>query len=265
MTLALNPPLRHWQGRRVWIVGASSGIGRATASLLHARGAQVIVSARNAQALQAFVAAHPGSQALPCDATDPAQVQRCAAQVLAAGTPTLVCYCAGTYQPLRANAWNLGVMQQHLAVNYTGALHLLDAVLPALRTAAAQGQAAHISLVGSVAGFRGLPQGLAYGPTKAALTSLAQSLWQDLRLRGLGVSVVCPGFVATPLTAGNTHPMPALISPEEAACQILRGWARGEFEIHFPKRFSRVMKLLGGLGLISDRAAFALLRRTTGL
>ena len=104
-----------------------------------------------------------------------------------------------------------------------------------------------------------------YGPTKAALTSLAQSLWQDLRPRGLGVSVVCPGFVATPLTAGNTHPMPALISPEEAARQILRGWARGEFEIHFPKRFSRMMKLLGGLGLISDRAAFALLRRTTGL
>ena len=262
MTLALNPPLRHWQGRRVWIVGASSGIGRATASLLHARGAQVIVSARNAQALQDFVAAHPGSQALPCDATDPAQVQRCAAQVLAAGTPTLVCYCAGTYQPLRANAWNLGVMQQHLAVNYTGALHLLDAVLPALRTAAAQGQAAHISLVGSVAGFRGLPQGLAYGPTKAALTHLAETLYLDLHPLGLGVSVVHPGFVDTPLTASNEFPMPALMAPEAAAQAMLRGWERGAFDIHFPRRFTLVMK---GLRLLPYRWYFAAVRRFTGL
>lgn len=262
MTLALNPPLRHWQGRRVWIVGASSGIGRATASLLHARGAQVIVSARNAQALQAFVAAHPGSQALPCDATDPAQVQRCAAQVLAAGTPTLVCYCAGTYQPLRANAWNLGVMQQHLAVNYTGALHLLDAVLPALRTAAAQGQAAHISLVGSVAGFRGLPQGLAYGPTKAALIHLAEVLYLDLRPLGLGVSIVNPGFVETPLTAGNDFRMPALLEPEAAAAAVVRGWEQGRFHIHFPRRFTNVLL---GLRLLPYRAYFAAVRRFTGL
>jgi NAD(P)-dependent dehydrogenase (short-subunit alcohol dehydrogenase family) len=262
MNLSLNPPLRHWQGRRVWIVGASSGIGRATASLLHARGAQVIVSARNAQALQAFVAAHPGSQALPCDATDPAQVQRCAAQVLAAGTPTLVCYCAGTYQPLRANAWDLGVMQQHLAVNYTGALHLLDAVLPALRTVAAQGQAAHISLVGSVAGFRGLPQGLAYGPTKAALIHLAEVLYLDLRPLGLGVSIVNPGFVETPLTAGNDFRMPALLEPEAAAAAVVRGWEQGRFHIHFPRRFTNVLL---GLRLLPYRAYFAVVRRFTGL
>jgi NAD(P)-dependent dehydrogenase (short-subunit alcohol dehydrogenase family) len=262
MTLALNPPLRHWQGRRVWIVGASSGIGRATASLLHARGAQVIVSARNAQALQDFVAAHPGSQALPCDATDPAQVQRCAAQVLATGTPTLVCYCAGTYQPLRANAWNLGVMQQHLAVNYTGALHLLDAVLPALRAAASQGQAAHISLVGSVAGFRGLPQGLAYGPTKAALIHLAEVLYLDLRPLGLGVSIVNPGFVETPLTAGNDFRMPALLEPEAAAAAVVRGWEQGRFHIHFPRRFTNVLL---GLRLLPYRAYFAVVRRFTGL
>ncbi|MGL4808560.1 MAG: SDR family NAD(P)-dependent oxidoreductase [Giesbergeria sp.] len=260
--MSLNPPLRHWQGRRVWIVGASSGIGRATASLLHARGAQVIVSARNAQALQDFVAAHPGSQALPCDATDPAQVQRCAAQVLATGTPTLVCYCAGTYQPLRANAWNLGVMQQHLAVNYTGALHLLDAVLPALRAAASQGQAAHISLVGSVAGFRGLPQGLAYGPTKAALIHLAEVLYLDLRPLGLGVSIVNPGFVETPLTAGNDFRMPALLEPEAAAAAVVRGWEQGRFHIHFPRRFTNVLL---GLRLLPYRAYFAVVRRFTGL
>ena len=170
-------------------------------------------------------------------------------------------YCAGHYTPMRADRLDLEEALRHQDINVGGAWRLLDAVLPVLLVQ----RTGHVSLVSSVAGYRGLPMALAYGPTKAALTSLAQSLWQDLRPRGLGVSVVCPGFVATPLTAGNTHPMPALISPEEAARQILRGWARGEFEIHFPKRFSRVMKLLGGLGLISDRAAFALLRRTTGL
>lgn len=189
-------------------------------------------------------------------------MQRCAAQVLAAGTPTLVCYCAGTYQPLRANAWNLGVMQQHLAVNYTGALHLLDAVLPALRTAAAQGQAAHISLVGSVAGFRGLPQGLAYGPTKAALIHLAEVLYLDLRPLGLGVSIVNPGFVETPLTAGNDFRMPALMAPEAAAAAVLRGWERGRFHIHFPRRFTSVLL---GLRLLPYRAYFAAVRRFTGL
>jgi NAD(P)-dependent dehydrogenase (short-subunit alcohol dehydrogenase family) len=137
MTLSLNPPLRHWQGRRVWIVGASSGIGRATASLLHARGAQVIVSARNAQALQAFVAAHPGSRALPW--TLPT-LPRCSAARPGAGR-----WHAHPGVLLRAlpaaarHRLDLGVMQQHLAVNYTGALHLLDAVLPALRTAARAG------------------------------------------------------------------------------------------------------------------------------
>ena len=72
--MALNPKMRDWNGRTVWLVGASTGIGRATASALHAQGARVVVSARNAGALAAFVDAHPGAQALPLDATDPLAV-----------------------------------------------------------------------------------------------------------------------------------------------------------------------------------------------
>ncbi|MDY0107836.1 MAG: SDR family NAD(P)-dependent oxidoreductase, partial [Giesbergeria sp.] len=207
--MSLNPRITGWQGRRVWLVGASSGMGRATASLLHARGAHVTVSARNATALNEFVAHHPGSTALPLDVTDPAQVRTAAAQVLAGGPPDLVCYCAGTYRAQRATAFDLPGMLQHLQVNHTGALYLLDAVLPALQDAARAGRGGHISLVSSVAGFRGLPQGLAYGPTKAALTHLAETLYLDLRPLGLGVSVVHPGFVDTPLTAANDFPMPA--------------------------------------------------------
>jgi short-subunit dehydrogenase len=102
----------------------------------------------------------------------------------------------------------------------------------------------HVSLVGSVAGYRGLPRGLAYGPTKAALIALAETLFMDLHAQGIGVSIINPGFVQTPLTAQNEFHMPALVSPETAAQAILRGWSGGIFEIHFPKRFTLVLKAL---------------------
>ena len=260
--MALNPRITDWKGRRAWLVGASSGIGRATASVLHARGAQVVVSARSAAALQEFTAQHPGSQAVVLDVTDHAAVHTAAAGLLAQGPLDLVCYCAGTYQPLRASAFDLDLVLRHQQVNVTGALHVLGAVLPALVQAARAGRPGHISLVASVAGFRALPQGLAYGPTKAALIHLAEGLYLDLHDLGLGVSVVNPGFVETPLTAGNEFPMPALVSPEQAASAIVRGWERGDFEIHFPKRFTQVMKLLR---LLPYRLYFPAVRRMTGL
>ncbi len=256
--MSLNPRIRDWQGRRIWLIGASSGIGRATASLLHQRGARVIVSARQASALDDFVASHPGSVALALDITDRAALQLAADQLLADGTLDLVCYLAGHYRPMRAMDIDLDDALRHQQVNLTGVWHLLAALLPALL---AQGHG-HVSLVSSVAGFRGLPRSLAYGPTKAALINLAESLYLDLRPLGLGVSVITPGFVATPLTAGNDFPMPALLTPEQAAAEILRGWERGEFMIHFPKRFSRFMRLLR---LLPCRAYFALVRRLTGL
>jgi NAD(P)-dependent dehydrogenase (short-subunit alcohol dehydrogenase family) len=258
MTLfpALNPPITDWHGKTVWIVGASSGIGQATAAALHGLGARVIVSARQASALDAFVQQHAGSQALPLDATDRKAVQATAAQLLAQGPLDCVLYCAGHYQAMRADALDLNDMRRHMEVNYVGALYLLDAVLPALL---ARG-AGHISLVGSVAGYRGLPQSLAYGPTKAALIHLAETLYLDLHPQGVGVSIINPGFVQTPLTAGNTFPMPALLTPAQAASAIIAGWARGAFEIHFPKRFTRWMK---ALRLLPYRAYFFLVRRAT--
>ena len=258
----LNPKIPDWQGRRAWLVGASSGIGRATAQALHAHGAQVLVSARDAAALADFTDQHPGSQALALDATDRAAVQAAANQLLAQGPLDLVCYCAGTYQPMRATAFDLDVMLHHQQVNVGGALHVLGAVLPAMVRAAREGQPGHISLVASVAGFRALPQGLAYGPTKAALIHLAEALYLDLHDLGMGVSVINPGFVSTKLTATNEFEMPALISPEKAARAMLLGWKRGDFDIHYPKRFTRLMKLLR---LMPYSLYFPAVRRLTGL
>lgn len=241
--MSLNPSMAQWTDRTVWLVGASTGIGRATASLLHAQGAHVVVSARNADALSGFVAMHPGSTALPVDVTD-AQALQAAHDLALQASPQrrldLVMYCAGHYQPMRADDFNLAEALRHQRINYDGALNLLAAVLPTLRR---QGSG-HLSLVASVAGFRGLPRALAYGPTKAALNNLAEILYLDLHPAGIGVSVVNPGFVRTPMTAGNDFAMPALLTPEQAAKAILAGWGAGRFEIHFPKRFTWWLKLM---------------------
>ncbi|MBK7051019.1 MAG: SDR family NAD(P)-dependent oxidoreductase [Rhodoferax sp.] len=255
--MALNPRMIDWRGRRVWLVGASTGIGRALAASLHAQGAQVIVSARQAQALNAFVREHPGAQALALDATDALAVSEAASTVFAQGALDCVVYCAGHYRAMSALKIDLPDMLRHNQVNYVGALNLLDAVLPHL-LAQPPARRGHISLVGSVAGYRGLPKSLAYGPTKAALINLAEALYLDLRSQGVGVSLISPGFVETPLTAQNQFKMPALISPQQAAQAILEGWARGEFEIHFPKRFTLWLK---ALQLLPYWAFFAATRR----
>ena len=254
-----NPPLRNWSGQVVWLVGASTGIGRATASALHQQGARVIVSARQVAALDRFVQSHPGSMALPLDVTVPQAAQHALAQIeqSVGRTPDLVLYCAGHYKAQRADAYDLQEMQKHLAVNYEGVLHWLDAVLPAMLKAGH----GHISLVGSVAGYRGLPMSLAYGPTKAALNNLAECLYLDLRPHGIGVSIVNPGFVDTPLTAQNQFAMPQLITADEAAREILRGWAKGRFEMNFPRRFTFWMRLLRHL---PDAWFFSAVRRATG-
>lgn len=253
-----NPPLRDWRGKTVWLVGASSGIGQATAHALHEAGARVVVSARNGAALDAFVAAHPGAQALMLDASDAAEVKAAAQSLLAQGPMDLMMYCAGYYREQRATGFDLADMLRHQQVNYVGALYVLDAVLPAMLRRGS----GHLSLVGSVAGYRGLPQSLAYGPTKAALINLAETLYLDLEASGVGVSLVNPGFVETPLTAGNQFSMPALISPAEAATEILAGWARGQFEIHFPKRFTLWMKTLR---VLPYALYFPAIRKFTGL
>jgi NAD(P)-dependent dehydrogenase (short-subunit alcohol dehydrogenase family) len=245
--MALNSPIADWRGRTVWLVGASTGIGRATASALHAQGAKVVVSARNADALRAFADGHAGALALPLDVTDTSAVKAMASALAARGALDCVLYCAGHYHAMDALHMDLGDMVRHNEVNYLGALRVLDAVLPHLLAQPPDertGQRGHISLIGSVAGYRGLPNSLAYGPTKAALINLAETLYLDLHARGVGVSLINPGFVNTPLTQQNQFKMPALITPEQAAREILKGWARGEFEIHFPKRFTRWMKVL---------------------
>ncbi|HRO37287.1 SDR family NAD(P)-dependent oxidoreductase [Thauera sp.] len=268
----LNAPIREWSGRRVWIVGASSGIGEALALELARRGARLALSARGRERLEAVCAACDAA-ARPAHHTDPPapalalaldlsrvdELERARDQLLAAwGGVDLVVFNAGTYRPLRAWELSAQAVRETLETNLVGTMSATAAVLPTLL---AQGHGA-IALVGSVAGYGGLPKATVYGPSKAALINFAEVLHLDLSQRGIGVFLIDPGFVATPLTAQNDFAMPALQTPAQAAAAIVDGFARGDFEIHFPKRFTRVLKLLQ---LLPRRLYFALIRRATGL
>lgn len=257
-----NSPLQDWRGKRVWLVGASSGIGLACAQALQLAGAHVIISARDLGALSDWAKqSESKGQTLalfPLDVTDALQVTNVTRQVVANGPIDMVLYCAGHYRAQRATEFDVSDMLRHQEVNYNGLLRVLGEVLPVLLK---QGFG-HISLVSSVAGWRGLPNGLAYGPTKAAMTNLAETLYMDLQDSGIGVSLISPGFVATPLTAQNNFQMPALLTPEQAAQAMLKGWAQGAFDIHFPKRFTLWLKMMR---LLPYRPYFAMVRRFTGL
>ena len=251
----MNPRIVEWSSRRVWLVGASTGIGAAMAKELAGRGARLALSARSADKLQALDIA--GAQLFPCDATDTVSLVGVRQALLAAwGGIDLVVYLAGDYVPMRAHEFNLAHAERVIAVNFNGAMRLAATVLPDLQPGGG------IAFVASVAGYRGLPKALCYGPGKAALIHFAECLHLDLESRGIGVWVINPGFVQTRLTAQNDFAMPALLTPEQAARAAVDGFRTGSFEIHFPQRFTRVLKLLS---LLPYRWYFALIRRLAGV
>lgn len=252
--MSLNPKVADWQGKRVWLIGASSGIGAALAVELAGRGARLALSARNAERLRALGIAEV--LVLPCDATDNVGLAAARAALLADwGGVDLVIYLAGDYVPMRADNFDLASAEKVVSINFTAAMRLTSCVLPDLPAGGG------IVFVASVAGYRGLPKALCYGPGKAALIHFAECLHLDLAPRGIGVWVVNPGFVATRLTAKNDFTMPALISPQQAALAMLDGLQGGGFEIHFPKRFTRLMKCFA---LLPYSWYFPLIRRFTG-
>ena len=238
----LNPPIPSFAGQRIWIAGASTGIGEALARRLLAAGARVAVSARSADRLREAYAAY-GEQVLclPADVTDAAALQQAANAVVAQwGGMDLVIAMAGTYSQMRADSFDPEAARRVVEVNLNGVLNLYGAVHRQLLRQGAGG----FAIVASVAGYGGLPNSMAYGATKAACINLAQSMWMDLRGHGIAVTVINPGFVRTPLVAENRFPMPFIIEPEEAAAKIMQGLARGDFEIHFPRAFSWLLKLI---------------------
>ena len=259
--MPFNKPIKSWVGHRVWVVGASQGIGEAVVRALIERKAKVALSARNGPALDALAKLAPvgDSMVLPLDVTRVDEISAAHTLLLTQwGAVDLVLIVAGTHQAVRAWEIKSEVTRRLVEINLLGVLNVLEVAIPNLIE---QGRGG-VGIVSSVAGYGGLPTGLIYGATKAALINLAETLYLDLKPRGLDVYLINPGFVKTPLTDRNKFDMPALISAKEAAARTLRGLERGEFEIHYPKRFTRLMKLLR---ILPYRLYFPLVHRITGL
>ena len=255
----MNPKIRDWNGKRVWVIGASTGIGLACAHLLTDVGASVAYSARSKDKLLEATAGRARALVAPLDVTDHASVAQAFNMIVAQwGRIDLVLVVAGGYNEMRVDSFDLAAANGMIDLNLRGVFNCLDLVLPLLLKQGAGG----IGVVASVAGFGGLPKALVYGPTKAALINLSESLYLDLHPRGIAVYQINPGFVDTPLTANNDFAMPALMSAQDAAFAMVEGIERGQFHIHFPKRFTTGLRLAR---LLPYRLYFWLIHKVTGL
>ena len=239
----------------VWVIGASYGIGKAFTELCASHGMRVIASARSREPLEEMSKTDSRIDPLPFDVTDLADVRRTVETLIGRNrVPDLVLYNAGFYEPVDTWRVDADLFRRHIEVNYMGAVHALSEVLPPL----VDRGYGHVALVASLSGYCGLPKAQAYGPSKAALISLAESLKPQTDAAGIDLSVVNPGFVATRLTEKNDFSMPYLMSPEDAAREMFEGLAAKKFEVAFPRPFVRRLKLLR---LLPYRAYFKVMKR----
>jgi short-subunit dehydrogenase len=225
--------------RVVWITGASTGIGASVARQLASQGVTVACSARSADTLAALAAANNNIKPYVLDVTDEAAVASCFENIERdLGQVDLIIAGAGTYTAVTLDDFQTQAFKRMYEVNYLGVINVLAAVIPVFR----KRHRGHISWIASVSGYRGLPKAAAYGPTKAALINLAESLKEELALDGVAISVINPGFVKTPMTAQNDFPMPFLMDVEKAARLTIEGLRKQKFEVAYPGRFVAILK-----------------------
>lgn len=229
--------MRTWQGKRYWLVGASEGLGSALAHKLSAMGATLVLSARDEARLAQLQADLPGgAEILPLDVTD-AEAVALAAQDI--GEIDGVVFLAGVYWPMTAKDLDTDHALAMADVNYLGAVRVLGAVVPKM---VAQNDG-HVVIIGSLSGFRGLPGGIGYSASKAAVMSLAESLYCDLRQTGVDVQLANPGFIKTRLTDKNDFKMPMLMTPKDAADEVFTLMNSSKFSRSFPVPFAWVFRL----------------------
>jgi short-subunit dehydrogenase len=243
----------------IWIIGASSGIGREVALQYAQKGQPVVISARSADKLDEIADKNPKLiKPLPLDITDEQSVRLKTYELFADGEgPETVILNAGTYAPMSYDHYAAGKAIQVMDVNYFGVVRVIERILPHL----IEKRYGKIVIVASVAGYQGLPLALAYGPSKAALINLCEALRVELMGSGVTVQLVNPGFVKTPLTAGNKFPMPFLMEVEDAAARMIKGIEGNAFEITFPRRFAYILKFIR---MLPYAISLPLIRKGTG-
>jgi NAD(P)-dependent dehydrogenase (short-subunit alcohol dehydrogenase family) len=246
----------------VWITGASSGIGRATALEFAKRGFTVVATARRLEQLEALCA-EPGAlgriRAEAGDVTDPTGMTRVVETIEADHGPIAIAFLnAGTYFPDQGADFDATLIKRTFDINVGGVANCMEPVLRAMKRRG-RGQ---IAVNASVAGYGGLPRSAAYGPSKAALINMCASLRFSLEPIGITIQVVSPGFVETPLTDKNDFPMPFVIKSEKAASRICDGLAHAGFEIAFPRRLAWILKVVN---LLPYALYFPLVAAATGV
>lgn len=234
--------MKFFQNRNVWIIGASSGIGEALAHELAGRRANLILSARREEELHKICNdLGPRHSVIAFDASDSRAFDAAAAEVMRRW-PKIesVIFLSAAYKPSGVAQITMDDLDRIVDVNLKGAFYCVHAVLPQLR----KQKSGQLALCGSVAGYRGLPNAQPYAATKAGVISLAESLKIEEEAHGIDVRVINPGFVKTPMTEKNKFPMPMMITAQEAAVAIADQLSGDAFEVHFPKKFTFLMKIL---------------------
>ncbi len=233
-----------FHGDHIWIIGASSGIGRALAETLSAQGATLTLSARRQEALEALCGAlGEAHRAVAFDAAEPGAARAALATILAQSAKIdRIVYLPALYDPMKMDELDMPKVAEIITTNLTATFAFIDAVLPYLK----QRNAGQLALCGSIAGYVGLPNGQPYSATKSAVINLVESLRAECP-KSIDIKLISPGFVRTELTAKNRFPMPFILEPAKAADCIATGLHRRAFEIHFPKRFTLLLKLVQAL------------------
>ena len=228
--------------KKIWITGASSGIGEALSKKFAKEGWQVAASARRENLLQNLNKHNSKIHSFPLDVTDNNKTVQVFTNIIKKLESIDLCiFCTGVHDPRSEKKLNIESIRQIMEVNFFGTLNCINAVNNYFK----EKKKGHISIVSSVAAYRGLPAAAGYCASKSALTSLTESLYFDFKRYNVKVSLVSPGFIKTPMTDQNNFPMPMIKSPEFAADQIFEGLTKkNSFEIHFPKLFTYFMKTL---------------------
>ena len=226
----------------IWITGASSGIGKAVAIKFAENGWIVAASARRENLLNELKEINENIYPFPLDVTDIDKCKLVASSIINQFKNIDIClFGTGMHDPKSEKKFNLEKVREIMEVNYFGTMNSINSIYDYF----SEKKNGQISIISSVAGYRGLPAAGAYCASKAALTSFAESLNFDMQMKNVRVSLVSPGFIKTPMTDQNDFPMPMSKSPEFAANEIYKGLTvkRG-FEIHFPKAFTYFLKFL---------------------
>ena len=227
--------------KKIWITGASSGIGKAVAEKFASEGWRVAVSARRKEILE-NMAKNQNIFSFPLDITDQEQINNIFKNILNDfGSLDLCLFSSGTYEPKDEQKIDPEKIRNVINVNFLGVIDCVKAVEEYFKNK----KSGHISIVSSIAGYRGLPNSSGYGPSKAALTNFCESIYFDFKKFGVRVSVISPGFIKTPLTEKNEFPMPFLKTVDYAADKVFNGLVKtNAFEIHFPKGLTLTLKFL---------------------